>query len=310
MASPKVFYLKNKEILAEIHKSKNTFSYYVDERYSHYDAIVRSLDEITPDFIKATKEQKAKKMTAQLKQEAKESGLKPSQIKIKNVDPETIKDEDLVWRLMTYDHIPLDPTRVKNPKTEADHRVKVNFPPFKHFVIEDGEFKEVGRSHWKDGLDNGQFCLDHGKITRTLALMFMKLVERYSQRGNWRGYTYNDEMRSQALLQLSQVGLQFDESRSENPNPFAYYTVTVTNAFTHILNTEKKNQNIRDDMLIMHGVSPSMTRQVENSLSQQALYNGEIPPAPVKKGRRGPAPRAKAVKEAAEVDKTESKKPE
>ena len=82
------------------------------------------------------------------------------------------------------------------------------------------------------------------------------------------GNTYNDEMQCQALLQLSQIGLQFDESRSENP--FAYYTAAVSNSFTRILNTEKRNQNIRDDLLIMHGATPSNTRQTENELAQKA----------------------------------------
>ena len=68
---------------------------------------------------------------------------------------------------------------------------------------------------------NGSFSCEHGKITNSLAMMFMKLCERYGTRANWRGYTYNDEMQSQALMQLSQIGLQFDESKSENP--FAYY---------------------------------------------------------------------------------------
>ena len=60
-----------------------------------------------------------------------------------------------------------------------------------------------------------------------LARMWMKLVDRYATRGNVRGYTYNDEMKGQAILQLSQIGLQFDESKSDNP--FAYYTAAVTN---------------------------------------------------------------------------------
>jgi hypothetical protein len=66
-------------------------------------------------------------------------------------------------------------------------------------------------------------------------------------------------MRGQALLQLSQIGLQFDESKSQNP--FAYYTAAITNSFTRILNLEKKNQNIRDDVLEMNGLNPSWTRQ-------------------------------------------------
>jgi hypothetical protein len=100
-------------------------------------------------------------------------------------------------------------------------------------------------------------------MTRKLATMFMKLCERYATRSNWRGYTYNDEMRSQALLQLSQIGLQFDESKSQNP--FAYYTAAITNSFTRVLNIEKRNQNLRDDILQMNNLNPSYTRQMSNS---------------------------------------------
>lgn len=289
--APKVNYLTNKELLAEIHKSKNTFCYYIDPKFSSYDAIVDDLSKITPELIQSTRESKAKKMLQALKQEAKESGLKSHQIKIPEIDPLSIPVEDLVWRVMTFEHIPLAEDRVKRPKTVADNYVKLNFPPFKHYILENGQPREVGRSHWRYALENGEFCQDHGRITHRLALMFMKLVERYGQRGNWRGYTYVDEMKSQALLQLSAVGLQFDESRSDTPNPFAYYTVTVSNAFTRILNLEKRNQNIRDDMLVMNGVTPSMTRQIENSLAQRAAANGEAPATPVK--RRGPPPKAK-----------------
>jgi hypothetical protein len=76
-------------------------------------------------------------------------------------------------------------------------------------------------------------------------------------------------MRGQAILQLSQIGLQFDESKSENP--FAYYTAAVTNSYTRILNIEKKSQNIRDDILEINGLSPSWTRQNAGKASMAAL---------------------------------------
>ena len=104
--------------------------------------------------------------------------------------------------------------------------------------------------------------------------MFIKLSERYAQRSNWRGYTYNEEMRGQAILQLSQIGLQFDESKSENP--FAYYTAAVTNSFTRVLNIEKKNQNIRDDMLEEHGLTPSMTRQYKQEYAEETARQAEL----------------------------------
>jgi len=160
---------------------------------------------------------------------------------------------------MTFDHIPLNSTRKKNPKSLADHRDKVNFPPFQHWKFNDeDELVCVGKSHWKGTLDKGHFDKDAGQITPTLARMMIKLCERYATRGNVRGYTYNDEMRGQAILQLTQVGLQFDESKSDNP--FAYFTAAVTNSFVRVINIEKRNQNIRDDILEMNGMNPSYSR--------------------------------------------------
>lgn len=75
-------------------------------------------------------------------------------------------------------------------------------------------------------------------------------------------------MRGQALLQLAQVGLQFDEYKSQNP--FAYYTTAIKNSFTRIVNLEKRNQNIRDDILEINGLNPSWSRQ--NSESGETRY--------------------------------------
>jgi len=148
---------------------------------------------------------------------------------------------------------------IDEPVLDPKH-VKLPFPPFYHYRLDENKKTYlVGKSHWRGDLEQGEFCKEHGTMTRKLATMFMKLCERYATRSNWRCYTYNEEMRGMALLQLSQIGLQFDESKSQNP--FAYYTAAITNSFTRILNLEKKNQNIRDDMLEMNGLNPSWTRQ-------------------------------------------------
>jgi hypothetical protein len=171
-----------------------------------------------------------------------------------------MRKEDLIFRVMTFEHIPLAPGRKKTLKNTADSHDKVNFPPFQHWKFDDkGNISCVGKSHWKGDLEHGEFSKDHGQMTNDLARMFIKLCERYATRGNVRGYTYNDEMRGQAILQLTQIGLQFDESKSDNP--FAYYTAAVTNSFVRIINIEKRNQNIRDDILEMNGMNPSWTRQ-------------------------------------------------
>lgn len=254
----KVNYLNNKDLLEEIHKSKNSFCSYTDPTYHRYDLILPNIDKINIRTIAEAKRARAKRLGQEEYQRRKEAGEK---VKLSDceIDYKKIPKGDLIFRVMTFDHIPLNGTRKKNPKTQADHRDKVNFPPFQHWKFDENDILVcVGKSHWKGDIDTGKFDKDHGQITNTLARMYIKLCERYATRGNVRGYTYNDEMKGQAILQLTQIGLQFDESKSDNP--FAYFTAAVTNSFVRIINLEKRNQNIRDDLLEINGMNPSYTR--------------------------------------------------
>ena len=164
---------------------------------------------------------------------------------------------------MTYDHIPDDAgwNDDKDKKKASDGFIKVNFPPFQVFILENGVPRCVGLSHYK----NNVFSPECGKTSEKLGEMYMRLVDKISKKGSFRNYTYLDEMKCSALVQLSQVGLLFDEGRSANPNPFAFYTTVVTNVFKRVLNTEKKVRDTRDDLIEMAGHNPSYSRQSENS---------------------------------------------
>jgi hypothetical protein len=254
----KVNYLNNKDMLLEIHRSKASYCSFTDPKYHQYDIILPSLDKINIRTIAEAKRNQAKRIGDLDYQTRKRAGEKVKQADCE-VDYKKIQKTDLVFRIMTFDHIPLNNTRKKNPKSLADHRDKVNFPPFQHWRFNDeDELVCVGKSHWKGDLEKGHFDKDAGSITNNLARMMIKLCERYATRGNVRGYTYNDEMKGQAILQLTQIGLQFDESKSDNP--FAYFTAAVTNSFVRVINIEKRNQNIRDDILEMNGMNPSYSR--------------------------------------------------
>lgn len=255
----RVNYLNNKDMLKEIHKSKTNFCSYIEPEYNQYDIILLDISKINIRTIAEAKRNKAKRLTLADFEARKLAGEKVKQAECE-VDYKKITKEELIFRIMTFDHIPEEPGRKKNPKTIADTKVKLNFPPFVHYKFnEDGELVLIGKSHWEGGMENGNFSMRHAKATDELARMWIKLCERYATRGNVRGYTYNDEMRGQAILQLSQIGLQFDESKSNNP--FAYYTAAVTNSFVRVINLEKRNQNIRDDILEMNDMNPSYTRQ-------------------------------------------------
>jgi len=264
-------YLNNKDILKEIHKSKNTYNSYVEPSHGQYDIILPDVEKINIRTIAEAKRNKAKKMSSAEYERRKMAGEKVKQAECE-VPYTSITKEELIFRVMTFDHIPEEPGRKKNPKTIADTKVKLNFPPFKHYKFDDeGNLQLVGKSHWEGGMENGHFNHKHGKATNTLAMMWLKLVDRYATRGNVRGYTYNDEMKGQAILQLAQIGLQFDESKSDNP--FAYYTAAVTNSFVRVINIEKRNQNIRDDILEMNELTPSYTRQNEGEWEASVKRN-------------------------------------
>jgi len=276
-------YLNNRDILKEIHKSKKTYCKFTTPENGDFDIILPGVERINKTNIAEGRKLRAERLgraafdAAQLESTVK---LKLDEFKVNTRD---VLATDVVFRIMTFEHIPLDPTGGKRKKKQikelftkeesnsaevvvpddipvAKKHIRCNFPPFFHYrITEDGEPYLVGKSHWIGDLDTGEFSKEHGTMTNKLAHMFIKLCERYATRSNWRGYTYNDEMRSTALVQLSQIGLQFDESKSQNP--FAYYTAAITNSFTRVLNMEKRNQNLRDDILEMNNLTPSHTRQ-------------------------------------------------
>jgi len=281
----KVNYLNNKDILKEIHKSKLTYCSFNDTSDRDYDMIVASVDKINKKIIAEARKARIDRLGKEAQEVDLLNGIK-RKLEEYTTPLKDIPQTDVVFRVMTWEHIPIDEAKQKkadaklreeleeddNFETEYDDPdlqikapakyTKCNFPPFQHYRVDaEGAPYCVGKSHWKGGLEKGHFSKDHGQMTNKLAHMFIKLCERYATRSNWRGYTYNDEMRSQALLQLSQIGLQFDESKSQNP--FAYYTAAITNSFTRVLNIEKRNQNIRDDILEMNNYTPSYTRQGE-----------------------------------------------
>lgn len=104
-------------------------------------------------------------------------------------------------------------------------------------------------------------------MTEPMVRMIMMLVDRYAQRANWRGYTYIDDMKSEALLSLLNGSLKFNPEKSKNP--FGYMTQIVTHSFLTTLDKEKKVRRIRDDILEQYGLDPSNTRQIEND--QEAI---------------------------------------
>ena len=161
-AKKPVNYLNNKDILKEIHASKTSYCCYSRQEYHVYDLIIdtpqspleKSLEQLTkPKNIKAAREARAARILATTGEE----------VKLKDI-PVT----DLVFRVMTWDHIPVSPKQprkvvkkksakdilefddleeeslfedleIEDTKDEVDDmvHVKVNFPPFQHYKLDE-----------------------------------------------------------------------------------------------------------------------------------------------------------------------------
>lgn len=204
-----VNYLNNKDILKEIHASKNSYCTFSQPEYHQYDIIIDQEGSLLnglefscrEDVIQKAKENRAARLSTETQEK---------------IAPESIATTDLIFRIMTWDHIPISPKpQKKQPKKksakdffefdeeslaeplfEEDQidpeiddmiHVRVNFPPFQHFKFdENNNLACIGKSHWKGDLTTGEFSKDHGQLTKKLAKMYLMLCDKYALRFNWR----------------------------------------------------------------------------------------------------------------------------
>jgi hypothetical protein len=97
-SSPKVNYLNNRDILKEIHLSKNSYCWYRDRDLDHqFDIILSGLDRINQRTIAEARRNRADRIK-------RETGVV--------VDPKKIANTDIVFRITTWDHIPRAPKKI------------------------------------------------------------------------------------------------------------------------------------------------------------------------------------------------------
>ena len=166
-------YLNNKDMLKQIHISKSNYSWFEDrDKHHQHDIILYSTEEIA-DAVEQARQNKAKRLQ-KLAWDANED-KKKKQVDFE-VDPTSFTEDEIVFRIMGFDHIPDEPGRKANPKTVADHKVKLPFPAFKHYTFVDGKLNEVGISHYNK---DKEFDLGAGKITAILAPVLLFLASHH-----------------------------------------------------------------------------------------------------------------------------------
>ena len=105
-----VNYLNNRDILKEIHLSKNTYCTYTDPVTDHqYDIILPSLSKINQRTVAEARRNRADRIK-------RETGVV--------VDPKKIANTDLVFRITCWEHIPMAPKKI--PKSQQTKKSKID----------------------------------------------------------------------------------------------------------------------------------------------------------------------------------------
>lgn len=128
------------------------------------------------------------------------------------------------------------------------------------------------------------------RMSNELAKMLQLLTSRYAKKGNFSGYTYNEDMQGYAMLMLVKTWNSFDPAKSSNP--FAFFTQCIKNSFIQFLNSEKRQRDIKDEVLVDGGMMPSYSYQLEHSadndndtLNEQDNETVELPTKPIEEVR-------------------------
>lgn len=113
-----------------------------------------------------------------------------------------------------------------------------------------------------------------GRLTDRLGKYLMMIAERYSWHPWFAGWSYREDMVAAAVVNLCANWHKFDPEKQENPNPFAYYTTACYRSFLSYLDDEKKERNIRDELLIEAGANPSFSYQGRGKTSDDVAFTG------------------------------------
>lgn len=124
--------------------------------------------------------------------------------------------------------------------------------------------KAIKKKKPKNYINNADMMIEinlsraQNKMTEKLSHMLMTLTTRYAKHPDYaRIFSYEDDMKAFALLTLVKVWKGFNPEKSKNP--FAYFTQIIRHAFYQYLNHEKKQREIKDEVLIDIGEKPSFT---------------------------------------------------
>ncbi len=135
-------------------------------------------------------------------------------------------------------------------------------------------------------------------LTPELIKMIEKIVYKFGELSNWRSYSYIEDMKASAFMAVCHNALKFDPEKGDNA--FNYYTMIANRTFLTYIDSEKRQRDIRDDLIEMssfsgvhkktgiesaEGIRPSFARQSMHEQTQLGPSLDGTRRIPVKRGR-------------------------
>lgn len=122
------------------------------------------------------------------------------------------------------------------------------------------------------------------KIPDKIGEYFLLIAKNLARSGRFAGYSWREEMVSDAILVMVKYARNFDPEKSTNP--FAFFTRCAWNCFIHRIGVEKKNlelmQVLREDAEELYGTDlegdedygyiDSKAKQVNATFSKEKKY--------------------------------------
>lgn len=94
--------------------------------------------------------------------------------------------------------------------------------------------------HREDVLKADEAGEERPPVNNFLAETYFNIAKNYAKTPNFSGYPFKDEMIMDAVENSLKYGWNFDHTKGNSPNPFAYFTTISHYAFTRRINKEKK----------------------------------------------------------------------
>lgn len=82
-----------------------------------------------------------------------------------------------------------------------------------------------------------------GKISERLGEIIQAIAENFSNKGSFASYTWREDMVADAVFTCVKYIHNTDLNK---PNPFAYITTIIRNAFINYIRRQKKHSDIKD----------------------------------------------------------------